>query len=133
MSKVPNTGSAIGAYANNYSPSRLWAKLRRAAQRAGYEVLEKALWLYYAAEKPDTPAWARTTAYGALGYLILPVDAIPDFLLATGYTDDLGVLTLAVTTLIQYIDDDVRRQTTHRLQQWFGNGKSADTSRRQKP
>lgn len=122
MTAPPKTASAIAAFADNYSPSRLWDKLRRAARRAGYEVLEKALWLYYAAEKPDTPTWARSTAYGALGYLILPVDAIPDFLLGAGYTDDLGVLTLAVATLVQYIDDDVRRQTTNRLKQWFGYG-----------
>lgn len=122
MNKAPKTAQAMRAYAGDYSPSRLWSKLRRAAKRIGYEALEKALWLYYAAEKPETPAWARTTAYGALGYLILPFDAIPDVLWGAGYTDDIGVLTLAVATLINYIDDDVRQRTTRRLRQWFGAG-----------
>src|SRR5699024_10208549 len=122
MNKTPDTAQAIRSYAGNYTPSRLWAKLRRAAKRIGYEALEKALWLYYAAEKPETPAWARTTAYGALGYLILPFDAIPDLLWGAGYTDDIGVLTLAVATLINYIDEDVRQRTSRRLEQWFGHG-----------
>src|SRR5699024_4486442 len=98
-----------------------WHKLRRYARRAGYEVLEKALWLYYAAEKPDTPAWARTTAYGALGYFILPLDAVPDWIAGAGFTDDLGALTLAVATLVNYIDDDVRRHATRQLERWFSN------------
>lgn len=117
--KTPKTANAIRSHADNYSPSRLWDKLRRAARRAGYEVLEKALWLYYAAERPETPAWAKSTAWGALGYFILPMDAIPDFILGTGYTDDIGVLTLAVATLINYIDADVRQRTTQQLQRWF--------------
>lgn len=120
MKRTPKTPRAIRAYVDNYSTPGLWAKLRRVARRAGYEMLEKALWLYYAAQRPETPAWARTTAYGALGYLILPTDTIPDWLFAAGYTDDLGVLTLAVATLVNYIDDDVRRRTARRLQRWFG-------------
>src|SRR5699024_3350274 len=104
MTRAPNTPKAIRAYASKYNSTDLWTKLRRVAERAGYEVLEKALWLYYAARRPETPAWARTTAWGALGYFILPMDAIPDWLFAAGFTDDLGALTLAVATLASYID-----------------------------
>lgn len=116
----PATAEQMRAYGSHYDDSRLWDKLRRYAQRAGYELLEKALWLYYAAQRPDTPAWARATAYGALGYFILPTDAIPDWLFSVGLTDDLGALALAVATLVEYIDDDVRAQARERLRQWFG-------------
>lgn len=116
----PATLEQVRRYARHFDDARLWDKIRKYAKRAGYEVLEKALWLYYAAQKPETPAWARATAYGALGYFILPTDAIPDILLGAGYTDDLGALTLAVATLISFIDDDVRRKTARQLQRWFG-------------
>ena len=117
---APETTADMRGYANQYSNTRFWTKLSNVARRAGYEVLEKALWLHYAAQRPDTPAWARTTAYGALGYFILPFDAIPDWLFGIGLTDDLGALTLAVATLAQYIDADVRRRTTRKLDAWFG-------------
>lgn len=117
---LPATAEQIRPHARHYDERHLWAKLRHYAWRAGYELLEKALLLYYAAQRPDTPAWARATAYGALGYFILPMDAVPDWLLGVGLTDDLGALALAVSTLIDYIDDDVRRQTRERLHQWFG-------------
>ena len=110
----PQNVAEVRGYANQYSNTRFWTKMARVARRAGYELLEKALWLHYAAQRPDTPRWARITAYGALGYFILPMDAIPDWLFAFGLTDDLGALTLAVATLSQYIDSDVRK-----LDQWF--------------
>ena len=40
--------------------------------------MERALQLYFAAEDPQTPKWAKGVIYAALGHFILPVDAIPD-------------------------------------------------------
>lgn len=116
----PQTVNELTGYANQYSNTRFWAKISHVFKRAGYELLEKALWLHYAAQRPDTPRWARMTAYGALGYFILPFDAIPDWLFGFGLTDDLGALTLAVATISQYIDDDVRQRATAKLDSWFG-------------
>lgn len=50
-----------------YSDSGFWAKLKGYARQAGREVVQKALWLYYAAQRPDTPKWAKTVIFGALG------------------------------------------------------------------
>src|SRR5690554_1492812 len=55
-------------------------RFRDLASRAGYGLLERALWLHLAAQRPETPAWARSVIYGALGYLVLPADAVPDVL-----------------------------------------------------
>lgn len=116
----PRTPSALRDYADQYSDTRFWTKLSRVFRRAGYELVEKALWLHYAAQRPATPRWARMTAYGALAYFILPFDAIPDWLFGIGLTDDLGALTVAVATISQYIDDDVKARSRRRLQAWFG-------------
>jgi uncharacterized membrane protein YkvA (DUF1232 family) len=62
---------------------------RQVRQDGGREVIEKALWLYYAAQQPNTPLWAKTAIYGALGYFISPIDAIPDITPVIGYADDL--------------------------------------------
>ncbi|MBS63377.1 DUF1232 domain-containing protein [Salinisphaera sp.] len=115
----PQSAAEVRDYAGQYSNTRFWTKVSRVAKRAGYELLEKALWLHYAAQRPETPRWARVTAYGALGYFILPMDAIPDWLFGFGLTDDLSALALAVAALSQYINDDVRRRTAQKLDQWF--------------
>lgn len=115
------TPARVRRYAGHYSSAGFWRKLGRVAGRAGTELLEKALWLYYAAQKPETPPWARATAFGALGYLILPLDTVPDWLAGVGLTDDLGALTLAILTITHYVDDDVRSQASAKLAQWFGS------------
>ena len=50
---------------HGYSDSSFWDKLKHFALSAGKEVIEKALWLYYAAQRPETPKWAKTAIYGA--------------------------------------------------------------------
>jgi hypothetical protein len=46
------------SYEKEFSDEGLWGKIKNYAKSAGKEVIEKALWLYYAAQNPETPAWA---------------------------------------------------------------------------
>ena len=103
----------------DYSEAEFWIKLARVAINAGREIVEKALWLYYAAESPGTPGWAKATVYGTLAYFVLPVDAVPDVLPVAGYTDDLVVLSAAVGAIAFHIDADVKAQATATMSRWF--------------
>ena len=58
--------------------------------------------------------------YSALGYLILPLDAIPDPTPIIGFGDDLGALMVAITTVASYVDEGVRERTRLKMRQWFG-------------
>lgn len=113
-------------FEKEYSEAGFWQKLAGYAKSAGREVVEKALLLYYAAQEKDTPAWAKATIIGALGYFISIFDAIPDLTPLVGYTDDLGVLVMALATISAYINDNVRQKTQARLNQWFGEPPPAD-------
>ena len=116
----PPQAHFAGRSVPGYSDERLRDKLARYAIAAGREVVEKALWLYYASRRPDVPRWARLTIYAALAYFILPLDAIPDFAPLIGYNDDLGALSAALLTLARYVDDEVKAKARRRLQKWFG-------------
>ncbi len=106
-------------YEKEFSDGSFWDKLVKYAKSAGEEVVQKALWLYYAAESENTPVWAKTAIYGALGYFIFPIDAVPDVVPVLGYTDDLGVLVAAIGTVSLYITDDVKRKAKAKLADWF--------------
>lgn len=108
-------------YQQAFSENRFRSKLARYARAAGREVVEKSLLLYYTLKDDKAPAWARATITGALGYFIVPLDAITDFTPAVGYADDLGVLALAVAVVAAYVDDEVRAKTAARIRQWFGD------------
>lgn len=51
---------------------------------------------YYCALDPQTPVKVKMILFAALGYFVLPVDAIPDVLTGLGFTDDATVLATAL-------------------------------------
>ncbi len=107
-------------YSDNYSETGLWDKLAKFAKSAGREVVEKALILFYAASDPDTPKKAKTIIFSALGYFILPLDAIPDITPILGFSDDLGALALALATVAAHIKPEHREAAKKKAIQWFG-------------
>lgn len=120
--------TATPPYEKAYSDQRFWRKATRHASSAGRQAVEKALWLYYAVKNPDTPAWARRVIYGALGYFVLPLDAIPDIAPLIGYTDDLSVMTAALATVAFHITHDVKQQAATTLHSWFGASHNASST-----
>lgn len=108
-------------YEEAFSESRFWRKLKKYATTAGREIVEKALLLFYAFQEEKAPKWAKATIAGALGYFIVPLDAIADITPAVGYADDLGVLVLAIAAVATYINEDVRNKTAARMKSWFGD------------
>lgn len=112
--------SAYSGSEKDYSDSSFWEKVSGYAKSAGKEVIEKALLLYYAAQRSETPVWAKTTVYGALAYFISPIDAIPDIAPVIGYVDDLGVLAAAVSAISIYINSDVKKDARDKMEDWFG-------------
>ena len=110
---------ALDAHAEDYSEAGFWRKVSGAARKAGKRVLNPAFRMYFAAQDPDTPLWARTTIYGALGYFISPIDGLPDFTPLLGYTDDLTLMAGAVAIVAAHIkpEHSARAETT--LKRWF--------------
>lgn len=107
--------------AAGYSDDSFWDKVTRFAKRAGREVIEKALWLHYAAQGEQTPTWAKATMYGALAYFILPADMIPDLIPGAGFADDLGAILTALATVAAYVTPEVRAKAAVQVRQWFGD------------
>ena len=121
--KKSPTGPGVDEYAHaeDFNDRRFWYKLKAVAKKAGYSVLEKCLWLYYTAQKPDTPKWAKTAIYAALAYFVLPLDAIPDFIPGIGYSDDISILASALLSVSLYLDESVKQETSEKLNVWFGD------------
>jgi len=115
--------SGDNEFSQQYSDENFWNKLLGFARAAGAEVVERALQLYYAAQDPNTPTWAKGVIYGALGYFIVPIDAIPDVVPAAGYTDDLGVLVLALAIVAMHLTEDIKEQARAKMRDWFGGKK----------
>lgn len=103
-------------YQKEYSDSKFWSKVKS----LGKNVLKPALLLFYVMKAPSTPLKIKVSITGALGYLILPVDLIPDFIPVAGYTDDLGALTATVAMCKAHITPEIEQQTKKKLEELLG-------------
>ena len=112
-SKVPQDTSP---YKKHYSDSKFWDKVKS----LGKNVLKPALLLYYVMKSPDVPLRIKATIAGALGYLILPLDLIPDFIPVAGYTDDIAALWAVIETCKAYITPEIEAQADDKLDELLG-------------
>ena len=107
-------------YAQYFNDSQLWKKLKKVARKAGRKAVYYVLVLYYVARDPAVPRSLKLKMLGALGYFIVPLDFIPDFILGLGFTDDLAALAWALFTMRKYITPEIERKARERLREWFG-------------
>lgn len=106
-------------YEDNYSEDKLMDKLSRFAGKLGISVVYKVLLLFYVMKSPDVPIKEKALIIGALGYLILPVDLIPDAIPLLGFTDDLAALAFVVNQVRCYITENVQQMAQEKLSDWF--------------
>lgn len=105
-------------YAKEYTSNSFWDKVKKCAKVAGSKVIILALKLFYALQSDKVSATEKAIIIAGLGYLISPVDAIPDILVGVGYTDDLAVL-LGVLKVIGGVDASVEKQAQEKLDEIF--------------
>jgi uncharacterized membrane protein YkvA (DUF1232 family) len=108
-----------------YSGPRLWRTLKKVACKAGEKTLLSALILFYCLKDSETPTWAKGVIVGALGYLILPTDLIPDILPGAGFGDDWGAIVAALGTVAAYIKDEHKASARAQLDRIFGSSNPA--------
>ena len=117
-SKVPQN---IESYQSNYSESGLWKKVKSVAKKAGIKTIYMVLLLHYVLKSPDVPLEDKARIYGALGYFILPIDLIPDFIPAVGYSDDVAALAFALQAVWKNVTPEIKEQAQRKLREWFGS------------
>ena len=117
-SKVPQN---IESYQSNYSESGLWKKVKSVAKKAGIKTIYMVLLLHYVLKSPDVPLEDKAKIYGALGYFILPIDLIPDFIPVVGYSDDVAALAFALHAVWKNVKPEIKEQAQRKLREWFGS------------
>lgn len=98
-------------YGKNYDKNIAWQFLKGLRKKTkgvflADGVIGSLVWglgnLLSSLENPETPAQLKARIVGAIGYTILPIDAIPDFIPVVGFTDDLAIVTTLLATVMMY-------------------------------
>lgn len=113
--------SRIRKYAVFFSESSFWNTVQSYSKKIGIKSVYAALLLFYAFKRKETPTWAKNIIIGVLGYLIAPIDLLPDLTPFIGYTDDLGVLGVGLVAIASYVNEEAKSQAKSKLRDWFGD------------
>ena len=107
------------SYKDNFSTKAFAEKISKIAKRAGSKLVYAALILYYILQSKSDSMKDKALILGALGYLISPLDAIPDAFPILGLGDDLAVLTFALKKIWDNVSDEMREKAQSKLSKWF--------------
>ena len=106
-------------YSNKFSKRDFVEKIARIAKGAGAKLVYAALILYYTLQSDKVSATNKAMIIGALGYLISPLDVVPDAIPIAGLADDLGVLVFVLKKVWTDVDPDIQVKARQRLSKWF--------------
>lgn len=107
------------SYANRFSANDFVEKISRIAKRAGAKLVYAAFILYYTLQSDKVSKADKAIIIGALGYMISPLDVIPDAIPIVGLTDDLGVLIYVLKKIWNNVDNEIKLKARAKLSKWF--------------
>jgi uncharacterized membrane protein YkvA (DUF1232 family) len=89
------------------------------AKRAGAKLVYASLILFYTLQSDKISMKDKAVIIGALGYLISPLDVMPDAIPIVGLSDDLAVLIYVLKMVWTDIDPEVKERAKAKLNEWF--------------
>ena len=107
------------SYANKFSQKDFVEKISCIAKRAGAKLVYAALLLFYTLQSDKISTKDKAIIVGALGYMISPIDVIPDAIPIAGLTDDLAVLIYVLKKIWVDVDPEVKERAKEKLNKWF--------------
>lgn len=77
--------------------------------------------MFHAYKRDETPTWAKHVVIGTLGYLLSPIDMLPDLTPVIGFTDDFSVLAYGLVMISCYINKDVHSKALQSTKKLYGD------------
>ena len=106
------------SYSNKFTNGEFLETIAKIAKRAGAKLVYIALVLYYTLQSDKVSIKDKAIIVGALGYLVSPLDVIPDAIPIVGLGDDLAVL-LYVIGKIGDVSEEIKEKAKSKLTKWF--------------
>ena len=103
-----------------FSEASLWEKVKNYSKLAGSKVIYVVLLLYYILKDKNVNSKTKLSVAAALGYFILPTDAVFDLTPFIGYSDDLGVLLFVLTQVSSNLTPEIKEKARKKMGEWFG-------------
>ena len=119
MSNTSVKSEDLQKHEKDFSDSGFWSKVSLFGKKLGLKPLYIAFLLYYTL--PKASFVNKAIILGCLGYLISPLDLIPDCIPVIGLMDDASALMFAYYRIQTEIDDEIRNMAKAKIISIFGN------------
>ena len=116
------------SYANKFSANDFMEKVSSIAKRAGSKLVYAALILYDTLQSDNVSKADKAIIIGALGYMISPLDVMPDAIPIVGLSDDLAVLLYVLKKVWINVDSDIKAKAKEKLDKWFDSDEIEETN-----
>lgn len=107
------------SYSGKFTTGEFLDKISRIAKRAGAKLVYAALILYYTLQSDKISVKDKAIIIGALGYLVSPLDVVPDAIPIVGLGDDLTVLIYVLNKVWGNVSEDIKQKAKDKLSKWF--------------
>lgn len=114
------------SYSDKFSNRDFLDKVQRIAKRAGSKLVYGSLLLYYTIQSDKVSRTDKAIIIGALGYLISPLDVMPDAIPIVGLADDMAVLVYVLKKVWSLISDEARVNAKNKMKLWFDEDEMLD-------
>lgn len=111
----------VRANEKHYNEPAFWTKLRKVGNRIGANAVYYALALFYMMSSGKVSLRDKAYIAGALGYLIFPLDLIPDAIPVLGFADDISALLTVYKKMKDNLTPEIRGQVENKIREWFGD------------
>lgn len=98
----------------------LWDRIKEYAMKVGRVAVRPVLLLYYVMQSDETPWKDKLSIFGALAYLVLPVDLLDAKRLPIiGWLDEITSLAVVIQRMSKYITPEMEAKVDEILDRWF--------------
>ena len=114
------------SYSNKFTASEFIKKISSIAKMPRAKLFYAAFILYYTLQSDKISVKDKAIIIGALGYLISPLDVIPDAIPIAGLGDDLAVLVYVLNKVWGNVSDEIKEKAKSKLSKWFDEDEIAE-------
>ncbi|MGN7479136.1 YkvA family protein [Solibacillus silvestris] len=119
MSEQYNFDKMIEGQEQHYSDKKFLNKIKNFGGGLGYKAIQAAVTLFVALRSPNMSKANKLIVLGALGYFILPIDLIADFLPLIGLSDDAFIILTALGKVYLSITEDMKLEAKQLIDSKF--------------
>ena len=113
--KAMKKAKELGEHASEREVQELDSKLPALKKGVIAKVWDKVIFLWEQAKNPEISLRLKLTIIGALLYLVLPIDVVPDTIPCFGLVDDLTVILAVVHEVSKYVLPKLEKKAEEKL------------------